>query len=463
MTQQATAKAPGRSRAARSRAREALLLDPSNAGQFTYEGSLPFGSALEVARYRLANGLQVMLVEDRAAPVVAYHTWFRVGSRHERKGKTGLAHLLEHLMFNEFEGMKPGEFDRKLEEAGAENNAATWVDWTYYYENLPSNQLSLVIELEATRMGKLVMQQPQVASELEVVANERRYRVDDDVDGAVSETLYSTAFTTHGYGAPTIGWMPDIQGLTADDCRAFYRTYYAPNNALLVIVGDIDEGKTLLKLARAYGGLVPADVPVEDAHPEPPQTEERAVVLHKPTPTDKVTIGYHGPALGDFDHVALSLLNDILFGGRASRMHRALVQEAEVATDVRGWVASFQDPGLYEVGAVARPGHTAAELIEKLDEQLSKVCEEPVTEEELERTRARAELGLLRGLETCGGKAEQIAFFCTTLGAPDGAFTRLEQLRRVTRSDLLKAARRYLRKAARTVVTVHPQAKEGAA
>ena len=452
--------APSRSRGARARAREALLARPSTATRLTFEGEVPFGTALFVERYRLANGLQVLLLEDRAAPVVAYHTWFRVGSRHERTGKTGLAHLLEHLMFNEFEGMKPGEFDRTLEEAGAETNAATWVDWTYYHEQLPASQLGLAIELEAMRMGKLVMQQPQVASELEVVANERRYRVDDDVDGAVSEALYARAFQVHGYRTPTIGWMEDIKALTSSDCTSFYRTYYAPNNALVVVVGDFDEVKTISRIAEAYGALKPAQIPVEDVQPEPAQTEPRSVVMHKPTPTDKVSIGYRGPALGDHDYAALLLLNDVLFGGRASRVHRALIQQAEIATDVRGWVTPFQDPGLYELGLVARPGHTAQELIDKLEEQLDKVRAEPVQDEELERVRARAELGLLRGMETCGGKAEQIAFYATVLGEPAGAFSRLEQLRRVTRADLWKAARRYLRNECRTVVTVHPQTKE---
>lgn len=425
-----------------------------------HEGTIPFGASLKIQRYRLGNGMEVLLLQDHAAPVVAYNTWFRVGSRHEKRGKTGLAHLLEHLMFNEFEGLKPGEFDRRLEEAGAENNAATWVDWTYYYENLPASQLPLVIGLEACRMHRMVLHEPQVTSEIEVVANERRYRVDDDVDGAVSEELYKRAFTVHGYGTPTIGWMEDIKGFEPGDCEAFYRTYYAPNNATLVVAGDFREIATIRRIAKAYGSIAPSVIPVEDARPEPPQTEERRLVMYKPTPTDKVSIGYHGPAIGDADHSALSLLSDVLFGGRASRMHRALVQDGELATDVRGWVSSFQDPGLYEAGLVARPGRTADELLAGFDAQVDKVRREGVTDDELERVRARAELGLLRGMETCGGKAEQIAFYATMLGEPAGAFTRLDQLRRVTRSDVLKAARRYLRPESRTVVTVHPQAKE---
>lgn len=442
-----------------AQARRELASAPDG-DRVVHEGSIPFGASLKIQRYRLDNGLEVLLLRDPAAPVVAYNTWFRVGSRHEKQGKTGLAHLLEHLMFNEFEGMKPGEFDRRLERAGAETNAATWVDWTYYYENLPASQLPLVINLEARRMGTLVLHEPQVTSEIEVVANERRYRVDDDVDGAVSEELYKTAFTTHGYGTPTIGWMDDIKGFVPQDCQSFYGTYYAPNNATLVVVGDFREIATIRRIVKAYGGLKASQIPLEDARPEPPQVQERTVTMHKPTPTEKMSIGYRGPALGDADHVALSLLNDVLFGGRASRVHRALVQDAELATDVRGWVSSFQDPGLYEVGLVARPGRTAAEMLAAFDAQVEKVRAEGVTDDELERVRARAELGLLRGLETCGGKAEQIAFYATTLGEPAGAFTRLDQLRAVTRSDVLKAARRYLRRESRTVITVHPQTKE---
>jgi len=165
----------------------------------THERSVPFGPALTVESFRLGNGLRVLVCEDHSAPVVAYHTWYRVGSRHERVGKTGLAHLFEHLMFNETETMPAGELDRKLEEAGAESNAATWLDWTQYNIAVPKDRLPLVPKLESERMRRLVLRDPQVTSEKEVVANERRYRVDDDVEGAVSELLWATAFKEHAY------------------------------------------------------------------------------------------------------------------------------------------------------------------------------------------------------------------------------------------------------------------------
>jgi zinc protease len=432
-------------------------------GQLEFVETVPFGASLSIDRYRMQNGLAILLCEDKSAPVVSVHTWFRVGSRHEHEGKTGLAHLFEHLMFNEIEGRGPGEFDRKLEEAGAESNASTWLDWTQYNIAIPKEQLSLVLELEAERMSKLVLREPQVTSEKEVVANERRYRVDDDVEGAVSEILWATAFTRHAYKWPTIGWMKDIEGFTTEDCEAFYRAYYAPNNAALVISGDFKTADVLRKVSTHYGVMPSSTLPLEDAQPEPPQTSERRVEVKKPTTTEKIVVGYHAPALGDFDHPAISLLSEVLFGGRASRLHQRLVRELELASEVRAFVGPFHDPGLFEVYAAAREGHTAEELLAVLDEELQKVMDTPVTEQEMARASARFELGLLGGLETADGKASTIGFYEAVLGRPAAAFERLEATRRLTQSDLLRAARRYLAPNQRSVILVRPElAKAGA-
>jgi zinc protease len=431
-------------------------------GAVTHLGTTPFGAALKVERFQLSNGLTVLICEDHSAPVVAYHTWYRVGSRHEREGKTGLAHLFEHLMFNELEGRKPGEFDRKLEEAGAESNAATWLDWTQYNIAIPKDQLPLVIGLEAERMSKLLLRDLQVTTEKGVVANERRYRVDDDVEGSVSELLWATAFTRHAYRWPTIGWMKDIESFTTEDCDQFYHTYYAPNNAIIVVVGDVSEANVLGRIAKAYGHLPPSELPVEDVMPEPPQTEERRVETAKPTSTEKVAIGYHSPAVGDFDHPALSLLSEILFGGRASRMHQKLVRDLEIATEVRVFVGPFHDPGLMEIYASARGEHTAEELLQAIDAELLRVQEEPISHEEVERARARMELGLLAGLDTVDGKASTIGFYETLLGRPAAAFERMETTARLGPSDLRRVARRYLTQQSRSVVCVRAQMKSAA-
>ena len=428
--------------------------------QIRHLGTTAFGPALSVERFRFGNGLELLLCEDHSAPVVAYHTWYRVGSRHERPGKTGLAHLFEHLMFNETERLGPGEFDRKLEEAGAESNAATWLDWTQYNIAVPKQQLPLVVTLEAERMSRLLLKDPQVTSEKEVVANERRYRVEDDVEGAVSETLWSTAFQSHAYQWPTIGWMADIEAFTTEDCQDFYRTYYAPNNASIVVVGDVTEAALLAKVQKAYGHLAPSTLPLEDVRPEPPQTEERRRELSKPTATEKLAVGYHSPAIGDFDHPALSLLSEVLFGGRASRMHQALVRKLEIASEVRVFVGPFRDPGLTEIYASARGTHTAETLLAEIDREIARVCEEAIPEAEIERARARTELSLVAGLESADGKASTIGFYDTILGRPGAAFERLDELARVTASDLRRVARRYLVPERRTVILVRAQTAE---
>jgi zinc protease len=276
------------------------------------------------------------------------------------------------------------------------------------------------------------------------------------VEGAVSELLWATAFTKHAYKWPTIGWMKDIEGFTTEDCEAFYRAFYAPNNATLIISGDFKLADLLGRVSKHYGVIPSSVLPLEDAQPEPPQTSERRVEVKKPTTTEKVVVGYHAPALGDFDHPAISLLSEVLFGGRASRMHQRLVRELELASEVRAFVGPFHDPGLFELYLAAREGHTAEELLAALDEELKKVVEAPVTPEEMARASARFELGLLGGLETADGKASTIGFYEAVLGRPAAAFERLEATRRLTQSDLLRAARRYLDPNQRSVILVRP-------
>lgn len=433
----------------------------SDLAKWTYGGALPFASS-NVSVFTLGNGLRMLVHVDASAPIVTYFSWYRVGSRHEKVGKTGLAHLFEHLMFNESEGRAAGEFDRKLEEAGAESNAATWFDWTYYYESLPKDRLGLAVKLESERMGKLVLKGPQIESEIEVVANERRMRVDDDVEGAAGELLYKTAFEKHSYHAPTIGWMKDILAFNSADCENFYRTYYAPNNATIVVAGDLGLRDVLTKVRDAYGVYPPSEIPPEDILPEPPQTEERRITFTKATPSEKLLIGYHGPALGDTDHPALCVMNEILFGGRASRIVKSFSVERELATDMRGWVSTFRDPGLVEAYFTARPGVTADTLLAAFDEQVERIARELVTPTELARAKARLEYGLVASLETAAGKAEQIGFYDTVLGDPIGSVRRLSAYERVDAAAIRYVARKYLVKNARNIIHVVPGLEEDA-
>jgi zinc protease len=303
------------------------------------------------------------------------------------------------------------------------------------------------------------LREPQVESEKEVVMNERRYRVEDDVEGALSELLWSTAFDTHPYRWPTIGWMSDIESFDVDDCRAFYRTYYAPNNATLVIVGDVLVERALAKVQDAYGSYAPAPIPAPPSVVEPEQRAEKRLEVTKLTPTWKLNIGYHSPALGHPDHLPLSVLSEVLFGGRSSRLVKTLVRDLELASDVRASLSPLADPGLFEIFVSARDGVTAERLLEVVDAELDRVLVEPITLDELARATARIELGLLQGLSNNEGKASTIGFYEIVLGNPSAGFDRLAALSSVQISDLSAAARRYLRREARTVILVRPQAE----
>jgi len=420
------------------------------------EGKIAFGPSMQVERFSMPNGLRILVQRDTSAPVVCLQSWVRVGSRFEKEGKTGICHLFEHLMFGETETMPHGAFDRALEEAGAETNAGTYLDWTYYTQSLPKEALELSLRLEAERLTRLVLREPQVASEREVVANERRLRVDDDIDGTANELLYKTAFEKHGYGIPTIGWMQDIEGFTPEDCVAFYKTYYAPNNVTLVVSGDVEIPQLLELVDRHYGSLPSSVIPPEEQRPEPPQKGERRVVIQKPTATHKLAIGYKAPALADPDHAALSVLAEILFGGRGSRIHRALIQKAEVASDIRGYVGTFKDPSLFDIWLGARGEHTGEDLLRLFDEQVAKVIADGVTEAELDKAKARLELSALQPLETVSGRAETLGLYDTVLGNPAAVFDKLAEERRVTQADVLRVARKYLDREARTIIAVEP-------
>ena len=423
--------------------------------RLTFVRDQAFGEALTLRRFQLGNGLTVLTLVDRSAPTVSYHTWFRVGSRHERPSKTGLAHLFEHLMFSETKNHPNGDFDRLMESAGAEANAATWTDWTCYYENAPRDALPLLIELEADRMSNLVLRTPQVASEKEVVANERKQRVDDDVEGKALELLYEKAFRRHPYRWPTIGWMKDIRGFTVRDCQDFYRTHYAPSNCTVVVAGDFDERKALSLVQKHYGGMsAPRTARHRKQPEEPTQRAERVLQLSAPTPTEKLLLGYHAPSFSDPDTPALVIANDVLFGGLSSRLHRLFCLDEELALSVRGSISPFIDPGLFEIWILLREGKRKEDALALLDREIARLGSEGPTTLELDKAINQLELSFLHSMETAGGKAEQIGFYETV--ADDGAavFDRLEAYRGVTGDAVKRVVVKYLRPSRRTRVEV---------
>ena len=418
-----------------------------------------FGASLKVLRYRLDNGLTLLVLRDPSAPIVSYHTWFRVGSRHETPGKTGQAHLLEHLMFIETKTLAEGEFDRLLEIEGGESNAATWTDWTYYYENLPSASWKLAVRLEAGRMNGLVLSPKRVASEKDVVESERRDRVEDDVDGAASERLYASVFgREHPYGWPTIGWMRDIEGFTPGDCRAFYRAHYAPNQATIVVAGDVEPSDVARTIAAAYGDFAPSSSTPPPPLEVPRLRAEKKLEMRWPTKTEKLAIGWVAPRFVDRDHAVLTVLSQVLAAGRSARLHVDLMREREIASEVRMSIAPFREASLLDAWVSMREGHDADEGLRALDAALARLRDEEVSEAELDKVKNGLELSFLGGLETVPGKAEQIGFSETVVGDPCHAFVRLDEYRSVTPADVRRVAREVLDPARRVVLRVRGRA-----
>ena len=417
----------------------------------------PGDGRTRVERYRLGNGLQVLVWEDHAAPVFAYQTWFRVGSRHERPGRTGMAHLFEHLMFKATKNHPEGELDRIMEAHGAETNAATWVDWTYYREALPAGNLDLVASLEADRMEHLLLDHAQLESEREVVKNERLLRVDNDPDGALYERLYALAYTQHPYRWPTLGWMEDIEAITLEDCLAFYAQHYAPNNATIVLVGDVDTARALATLQRHYGYMEASPhLPDTAPPPEPPQTAERRAQLALPVATEKAVYAWHAPAATDPRHPAATLLAELLGGGESSRLHRELVVDLELCTEVSAWTASWAYPGLFEIALTLRPGVSLAQVEPALDAVLARLRHDLVSEREFTKVINLVEASLLRAAADTGARARGLGSTHTVTGDYLRYFQRLDHLRAVRPEAVRAVARDLLRDTNRTAVHAVP-------
>ena len=427
---------------------------------WTLEAEAPIGAGGRghtAKRFRLSNGLGVITAIDRSAPIVALQTWFRVGSRHERPGATGMAHLFEHLMFGQTENLPPGEFDRLVERTGGESNAATWVDWTYYRLSLPTRDLPLGIRIESERMQHLVLEHTPVEAERDVVTNERRERVEDDVDGWLDEQLMAQAFTTHPYRWPTIGWMEDIRALALPEIRAFYRTWYAPNNATIVCVGDFDEAALLDLVAGSYGAIPPAELPPVPGLVEPEQTRERVIRAPKPIATDRLLVGYKAPGQDEADWAVLEIVATLLAGCPSARLYRRLVIEREAASSVDAQLTPFRDPSLLRLAVTATRNHNADEILGLIDAELAMMATTPPSKIEVEKAKAIAETDFWSSLVDVDGKAEALGHYETALGDFRKVGAIAERLAAVTADDVARVVRAYLVPDRRTIVIAHPE------
>jgi len=406
---------------------------------------IPSGAPAQnrVVAATLDNGLRVLLLEDARSPIVSFQVWYRVGSRYEHRGATGIAHFLEHLMFKGTPTHGARQFARLVEENGGQDNAFTSQDVTSYYVNIAADKVDLVIDLEADRMQNLLLDAKEIGSEREVVIEERRTRTEDDPGGFLGEEVSSIAFKAHPYGAPIIGWMEDIKRITPEEIRAFYKTYYVPNNALVVAVGAFKANELLEKIKRRFGRIPRGKVPPPMLAVEPPQNGERRVTVTKQAQLPIVYLAWHVPNQKSDDAAALELLSTILAGGRASRLYRDLVYQRQLALEAGGDYSYFSiDPNLFWFWATPMPGQTPEKLEAELIAHMERLKTEPVTDEELARAKNQMEAAFVYQEDSIHQRASMLARF-ELIGGFALKESFVAKIRAVTAADLTRVARTW--------------------
>jgi predicted Zn-dependent peptidase len=411
----------------------------------------------------LENGLRVLISEDHYAPVYAICIAYKVGSRDERPGRTGFAHLFEHMMFKGSENVGTGELDFLIYNNGGNSNGTTNTDRTSYYEVLPKNQVDLGLYLEADRMRGLVITQDNLENQRQAVKEERRLRVDNQAYGLTSEKVEDLIYDNFAYHHPVVGSMEDLDAASVDDVKQFFKTYYAPNNAVLALVGDLNTAETLAKVKK-YFGTIPRQTPPKPVDlSEQPMTAERRATLQDPLARlAEVDIAYRIPDATSPETQALGVAASILGGGgrggggaNTSRLYNLLVQEKEVALSVSAGADRRGGPGIFHVTATVRQGKTPQEVEGLIEEEISKLYSQPVTDKELQRAR----IALRRSAEnrlTALSRAQALADAAAVYNDPSRVNTEIPAELAVTAADIQKAAKDLLVQKNRVVVVTEP-------
>jgi zinc protease len=410
----------------------------------------------QVFETALPNGLKVILLENHKAPLVTFQVWYRVGSRNEEWGKTGLSHVLEHMMFKGTEKVGAEEFLRIIQENGGNFNAFTSYDYTGYFENLSSDRVQVAIDLESDRMQNLILRQEDFRTERMVVVEERRLRTEDNPQAFLLEQMMATAFQIHPYRWPIIGWMEDLSRLTLEDLKSYYRTYYNPVNAFLVVVGDFKKDELLPKIERAFGSYERGVVPNQDKVKDPPQVGERRISVKKEAQLPFLVMGYHVPNLRDSDSYVLEVIATILSGGKSSRFYQSLVREKRLVLSADAEHSLlFRDPSLFYISADLLPGKEVAEVEQALDQEVERLQKEPVGEKELEKAKNQLEAAFTYGQDSLFYQAILLAQHEIALDW-QAIDTYLPSIRKVSAEDIQRVAKRYLIPDNRTVGILIP-------
>jgi zinc protease len=406
-----------------------------------------------ISQTKLENGLEVRLREIHTAPLISHWVWYRVGSRQERAGITGISHWVEHMQFKGTPKFPGNELDRMISRDGGYWNAMTWIDWTAYFETMPADRIDLALQLEADRMMNSEFDPEEVELERTVIISERQGH-ENEPTYRLSEEVQAAAFRVHPYHHEVIGDMADLETMNREDLHQHYQKYYIPSNAILVVAGDFQTEEMLARVADLYGALPERPAPEDKVRPEPEQMGERRVTVEGPGETPYVQIGFHAPAGADEDFLALTVLDSVLtgasslniFGGgisnKTSRLYRALV-EGEIAASIRGGLAATIDPYLYSIHVTVRPDRTPEQSIEVIDTEIARLLEESIAEEELNKAIKQARALFAYNSESITNQAFWMGF--SEIFADYQWFeTYLDRIASVKPEDVLNAARKYL-------------------
>jgi len=409
-------------------------------------------SLKDVQSIALKNGMTILVLEDHSIPNANMYLFWKVGSRNEVPGITGLSHFFEHMMFNGAKKYGPKQFDRVMEANGGANNAYTTENTTVYTDWFPADSIETIFELEADRIENLAIDPKMVESERGVVTSERTTGLENSNFSMLHEEVKGSAFRAHPYSWGVIGHQSDIDNWTMNDLKQYHKTYYAPNNAFVVIVGDV-KYERVKKLANQYFAPIPAQNPPKKVHTvEPEQKGERRVYVQKSSASSaNVMFAFHVPATKDEDHYPITMLATILGEGKSSRLTRALVDEKQLATDVFTYVPDSFDPNLFYIYAVASKSVSAKQLEEAMIVEINKLQESGVTQKELDKVRNQASVDLYRTLATINGKANTLGSYELYYGSYKEMFNATESMSKVTTDDIKRVANTYLRRANRTV------------
>jgi zinc protease len=411
---------------------------------------------LDVKSWQLANGLDVLFLADHKAPIATVQVFYHVGSKDEHVGVRGVAHMFEHMMFKGSDHVPPEEHARLLKEVGGQVNAFTTEDLTAFHDTVPPSYVGFAMQLEAERMRHLKLLPSTVDSERKVVEEEKRLRVDNNPVGKAIERFRALAFTKHPYNWTAIGTIEDLEKVTPADCQKFYDTYYQPNNATLIVVGDLDEAD-VRKLAEQHFGPVPRGPEPPRANViEPAQTSERKETLKIEVQVPVVVEGFHVPRAADGDSAALEVLGAILSGGESSRLHQRLVRADHLAIAAGGLLESMEDPGLFIAYAAYLPDRSPAKVRQALDDELARARDHAVTAEELDQAKNQLAAGFIFGLETVDGVATALGQYQYVYGDWREFTKGAARYLAVTAADVTRVARKYLVTDNLTLVTLEP-------